>query len=84
VRTVIGHLIKREGTLVVIQEADEHVARLLDAVTAEAEAAAAAAAEEGDEEAVAAAARTAAAAKERKRVVDNRVLAVNPNFVFES
>ena len=72
VRTIIGHLIKKEGTLVVIQEAEPAPEVLPDP-----------AAHDGDEEAAAKAA-AALAAKERKRVIDNRILAVNPNFVFES
>ena len=67
VRTIIGHLIRREGTLVVVQEA-EPLPELPDA--------------EGAEETPDAAA--ARAAKERKRAVDHRVLAVNPNFNFGS
>ena len=67
VRTIIGHLIRREGTLVVVQEA-EPLPELPDV--------------EGAEETPDAAA--ARAAKERKRAVDHRVLAVNPNYNFGS
>ena len=67
VRTIIGHLIRREGTLVVVQEA-EPLPELPDV----------AGAEETPEQAA------ARAAKERKRAVDHRVLAVNPNYNFGS
>ena len=67
VRTIIGHLIRREGTLVVVQEA-EPLPELPDV--------------EGAEETPQQAA--ARAAKERKRAVDHRVLAVNPNYNFGS
>jgi DNA replication licensing factor MCM6 len=67
VRTIIGHLIRREGTLVVVQEA-EPLPELPDVEGAE----------ETPEQAA------ARAAKERKRAVDHRVLAVNPNYNFGS
>jgi len=66
VRTIIGHLIRREGTLVVVQEAEPQ-AELPDV-------------EEVEDTPELAAQR---AAKERKRAVDQRVLAVNPNYAFE-
>ena len=67
VRTIIGHLIRREGTLVVVQEA-EPLPELPDV----------AGAEDTPEQAA------TKTAKERKRLVDQRVLAVNPNYAFES
>ena len=69
VRTIIGHLIRREGTLVVVQEA-EPLPELPDAAGAR---------EDDKPEA-----RAAKAAKERKRAVDHRILAVNPNYAFEA
>mmetsp|Transcript_11835 Transcript_11835/g.44016 ORF Transcript_11835/g.44016 Transcript_11835/m.44016 type:complete len:912 (-) Transcript_11835:68-2803(-) len=66
VRTIIGHLIRREGTLVVVQEAEPQ-AELPDV-------------EEVEDTPELASQR---AAKERKRAVDQRVLAVNPNYAFE-
>ena len=71
VRTIIGHLIKKEGTLVVIQEAEPAPEELPDPAS------------HGDDEEAAAKAAAAAAARERKRALDERILAVNPNFVFE-
>mgnify|MGYP001173540548 CR=1 FL=1 len=68
-RTIIGHLIKRDGTLVVVQEA-EPAPELPDAPGAELDQA---------PEAVA-----ARAAKEKKRQTDNRIIAVNPNYAFEA
>ena len=68
-RTIIGHLIKRDGALVVVQEA-EPAPELPDAPGAELDQA---------PEAVA-----ARAAKEKKRQTDNRIIAVNPNYAFEA
>jgi len=78
VRTIIGHLIKKAQTLMVVQEA-EPLAELPDVAAAVAEDD-----DDGEEAVAAAAAAAAAAVKERKRAIENRYLAVSPNFNFES